>query len=37
MIKKNPGILKWLQIDMEKIKSGAELLIKNPKKFVKKR
>ena len=36
MVKKNPAILKWLQIDLEKIKSGAELLIKNPKKFVKK-
>ena len=36
MVKKNPLILKWLQIDLEKIKSGAELLLKNPKKFVKK-
>jgi Ca2+-binding EF-hand superfamily protein len=36
MVKRNPNILKWLQLDLEKIKSGAELLIKNPKKFVKK-
>lgn len=36
MIKKYPYILKWLQVDLEKIKSGAELLVKNPKKFVKK-
>lgn len=36
MAKKYPFILKWLQIDLEKIKSGAELLVKNPKKFVKK-
>lgn len=36
MVKRNSSILKWLQIDLEKIKSGAELLIKYPKKFVKK-
>lgn len=35
MIKKSPQILKWLQIDLDKIKSGAELLAKDPKKFTK--
>jgi serine/threonine-protein phosphatase 2B regulatory subunit len=35
MIKKNPQILKWLQIDLDKIKSGADLLLKDPKKFTK--
>lgn len=37
MIKKNSFVLKWLQIDLERIKAGAELLAKNPYKFIKKK
>lgn len=34
-IRKNPHALKWLKVDFEQIKSGALLLLKNPKKYSK--
>src|SRR5690606_24602572 len=35
MIKQNPQILKWLYVDLQRVKQSAKLLKKNPKKFIK--
>lgn len=36
MVRANPDMLKWLYIDLNKMQSSAQLIMKNPKKYVKK-
>jgi hypothetical protein len=33
MVKQNPQILKWLYINLERVKQSAKLVLKNPKKY----
>ena len=36
MVRANPLMLKWLYIDLQKMQSSAQLIMKNPKKYIKK-
>ena len=34
MIRANPNMLKWLYVDLQKMQSSAQLIMKNPKKYI---
>jgi len=33
MVRDNPNILKWLYVDLEKMKISAQIILKNPKSY----